>query len=152
MRERGDVISFVQQMDHLTFPEAIARLGGKTGERPPTTRRTLHRSSRRPSSETVIARRPDQYRVLSAAAELYANRLLTDNVALEYLARRGFARDLLERHHVGYAAGDELIAYLRWRGFPFGAALRTGLINDDGRELLTGRITFPEYVRARPYG
>ena len=47
---------------------------------------------------------------LAAAADLYANRLLKHEGALAYMAKRGFARPLLERYRVGYAAGGELIA------------------------------------------
>jgi DNA primase len=83
--------------------------------------------------------------VLSAAADLYANRLLSESAALEYLARRGFGREVLERCRLGYASGEELIPYLRWRRLPLGAALRTGLIDNRGREVLAGRITFPEF-------
>jgi DNA primase len=143
--EHGDVIGFVQQMDNLTFREAVARLTHGTVQTRTTIRRQRRRFRRSLSSEIGHVRRPDEYEVLTAAAELYANRLLTDELALGYLARRGFAREVLEQHHIGYASGDELISYLRWRGLPLGAALRAGLLTIDGHEFLTGRITFPEY-------
>ena len=59
----------------------------------------------------------------------------------------GFPRSLLERSRVGYCAGDQLLKYLGWRKLPVGAALRAGLLTDDGREFLAGRIIFPE-IRA----
>ncbi len=43
--------------------------------------------------------------MLAAATDLYANRLLSDEVALGYMAGRGFSRELLERYRVGYANG-----------------------------------------------
>jgi DNA primase len=86
----------------------------------------------------------DELQVLNAATDLYANRLCTDEVALDYMSRRGFPRHLLQRYRVGYAHGDELIPYLRWRRLPLRAAVRTGLLTPDGREFLAGRITFPE--------
>jgi hypothetical protein len=52
---------------------------------------------------------------------------------------------VLERYRVGYANGEELPSYLRWRRLPLGAALRTGLIDYEGREVLAGRITFSEF-------
>lgn len=52
---------------------------------------------------------------------------------------------MLERYRVGYASGEALIPYLRWRRLPLGAALRTGLIDYKGREVLAGRITFAEF-------
>ena len=86
----------------------------------------------------------DEHRVVAAAADLYANRLLQHEGALAYMAQRGFQRPLLERYRVGYAAGDELIPYLRWRRLPLAAAIRAGLITGDGNEFLSGRVVFPE--------
>jgi len=88
--------------------------------------------------------------VLAAATDLYANRLMSDEVALGYMADRGFSRELLERYRVGYANGGELIPYLRWRRLPLGAAVRIGLITDHGREFLAGRIVFPEVRDDQP--
>ena len=63
-----------------------------------------------------------------------------DANALAYLAGRGFGRDLLDRQHVGYATGDELVPYLVWRKLPVIDARRVGLLDADGGERLAGRI------------
>jgi DNA primase len=81
---------------------------------------------------------------------LYANRLLGDRPALEYLAERGFARDVLVQQRIGFAAGDELVPYLTWRNVPKSAARRAGLLRADGRERLAGRIVFPEIRQHQP--
>jgi DNA primase len=102
----------------------------------------------------VRARRPrlgpEELEVLAAAVELYANRLLREERALAYLAGRGFGRPLLERYRVGFAAGGELVAYLRWRGLPLAPAVRAGLLDRDGREVLHDRIVLPEHRQDRP--
>ncbi len=150
--QRGDVIGFVQQIEHLTFREAAARLGSGRVHSP----RPLPGPHRVASHCRSFSRRaevvwgPLEYQVLAAATNLYANRLLADPQALAYMDRRGFPRALLERHRVGFAAGDELVPYLRWRGLPLGAAVRTGLLGDDGREFLAGRIIIPELRDGRP--
>jgi DNA primase len=92
----------------------------------------------------------DEVRALSAAVELYTNRLLGDQRALGYLAERGFERDLLVRQRVGFAAGDELVPHLAWRDVPESAARRVGLLRADGREVLAGRIVFPEIRLGQP--
>src|SRR5262249_49133130 len=51
---------------------------------------------------------------------------------------------------LGYAAGDELVAYLRWRRLPVYAARRAGLLTPAGHELLTGRIVIPEIRAGQP--
>jgi DNA primase len=68
----------------------------------------------------------------------------------EYLAERGFVRDVLLQQRVGFAAGDELISYLAWRGLRVSAARRVGLLRADGRESLAGRIVFPEVRQRQP--
>ena len=142
--QRGDVIAFVQQIENLSFREAAARLDGvRAGSKHPIRSvRPVPRLSHTRQREIVLG--GDEYRVLAAATDLYANQLFTDELALGYMADRGFPRGLLERYRVGYSRGDELVAYLRWRRLPLGAAVRAGLITADGREFLAGRIVFPE--------
>jgi DNA primase len=145
--EKGDVIGFVQQFEHLGFRDAVARLDGVRAER------STYRPHPRPV-QPVRARRvglgPEELEVLAAAVELYANRLLTDQRALDYLGGRGFRRPLLECYGVGCAAGGELVSYLGWRGLPVAPAVRAGLIDRHGREVLRGRIVVPERRQGRP--
>jgi DNA primase len=134
-------------MEQLGFRDAVARLGGAGAERPtsrPRPRRVRPVRARRPRLG------PEELEVLAAAVELYANRLLREERALAYLAGRGFGRPLLERYRVGFAAGGELVAYLRWRGLPLAPAARAGLLDRDGREVLHGRIVVPEHRRGWP--
>jgi len=148
--QHGDVIGFVQQIENLTFREAAARLTGDPSPSP----RAVHRRAAFPNRpmpplESEIIRGRDEFSVLTAATDLYSNQLLTHDLALAYMAGRGFPRDLLEHHRIGFAAGGELVPYLRWRRLPLGAAVRTGLVTDDGREFLAGRIVFPELRQGR---
>jgi DNA primase len=143
----GDAITFVEQADGVTFLEAVERLGGgvaKIPERAPVSFST--RRPRHPSSSWG----PDEWACLAAAIELYHNRLLSDSRALSYVEGRGLERQTLERCQVGYAAGDELVAYLRWRRIPTQAALRTGLLRRGGDESMAGRVVVPEIRGTRP--
>jgi DNA primase len=142
---RGDAITFVQELEHLSFREAAIRLGAESP-------RSIVRRSRRQHSPVEVraagtSRSAADYDVLNAAVELYANRLLADDQPLAYMGGRGFPRELLERERIGYAAGTELVPYLVWRHLPLDAARRIGLVRADGREFLAGRIVFPE-IRA----
>jgi DNA primase len=146
--ERGDVIDFVQQIEHLEFRDAVARLS--------RTRTTPEKNRSRPrplrSAPAITRGRigPAELEVLSAAVELYANRLRHDDRPLAYLAERGFVPAVLERYHVGFAAGDELAAYLRWRRLPLSPAVRIGLLGRDGRETFQNRIVVPEWRHGQP--
>ena len=81
---------------------------------------------------------------------MYHHRLLTDPAALAYIAQRGLDRVAVQNYRIGYAAGDELMPYLRWRRLPLGPALRVGLLNHAGREFLAGRIVVPELRDGHP--
>jgi len=144
----GDVISFVERIEGVGFCEAVVRL---TGERPVTSMATKHpimRNTSRPSPR--IAWGPDERDCLAAAVELYHNRLLTDSAALEYVRGRGLDDGVIEACRLGYAAGNELAAYLRWRRIPVQAALRVGLLRRGGREFMAGRVVVPELRGGQP--
>jgi DNA primase len=87
---------------------------------------------------------------LAAAVELYHNRLLGEPAALAYIEGRGIERPTAERCRLGYASGDELANYLRWRHLPPQAAIRAGLLGRDGRELLASRVVVPEIRAGQP--
>jgi DNA primase len=142
---RGDAIAFVQRLEQLSFRDAVQRLEARIAA--PVTRVTRQRG---PARYGPAIRGDEEVRALAAAVELYANRLLGDRRALEYLASRGFARDVLVQQRIGVAAGDELVPYLAWRNVPASAARRVGLLRADGREMLAGRIVFPEIRQRQP--
>ncbi len=142
---RGDAIAFVQQIEQLSFRDAAHRLD----ECAVTPLCRIVRPRRLARHDSSV-RGDDELRALAAAVELYGNRLLGDQRALEYLAMRGFARDVLAQHRIGFAAGDELVSYLTWRDVPVSAARRVGLLRADGRERLAGHIVFPEIRQRHP--
>lgn len=147
--EHGDVIEFLQRIENLSFREAAARL--TQGAAPAVTSfRKRRGGASRSTSRRTITRTDDEHQVLAAATELYANRLLNDERALRYLARRGFKRGVIERYRLGYSSGDELLPYLRWRRLPVAVATSIGLLRKDGSEFMAGRITVPEFRAARP--
>jgi len=132
----------VRQLEHLSFREAAARLDTHAVREMRVVRRCIVPVAKRTRAER--RRDPVAPAVLAAALELYQNRLLNDNRALAYLASRGFARDVVERWHVGFAAGGELVDYLSWRNLPVITARRLGLLDANGHERMAGRIVFPE--------
>jgi len=144
----GDVISFVERIEGVGFCEAVVRLTGKgpvsTKAPPRPMRRTM------PSPRHRTARGPDERACLAAAVELYHNRLLNDSSALDYVHGRGLDDNVIEDCRLGYAAGDELAAYLRWCRVPVQAAVRVGLLKPGGREFMADRIVVPEIRGGQP--
>lgn len=144
----GDVIGFVERIEGVGFREAVARLvNGET-----TLPRLAAQPPKRQKIRTARPRTfgPAERACLAAAVEFYHNQLLGDPNVLAYVTRRGIDRATIERCRVGYASGDELVAYLRWRRVPVQAAVRVGLLRRDGREAFAGRIVVPELRGGQP--
>lgn len=167
----GDVITFVRCFEGIDFRDAVERL---CGGQPPTHGRVgavpsvmrpapgpLRRLARLPGQLPTLGRRlrgiprPNaplgaaERACLDAAVELYHNRLLTDAGALDYIRGRGVSDRTLRAQRVGFAAGDGLAEYLRWRRLPLAAARRAGLLRPNGREFLAGRVVVPELRHGR---
>lgn len=57
----------------------------------------------------------------------------------EYAARRGWGEVVLERHPIGFSPYD---GYLLEQGHDKNALIALGLLNEDGYEVMTGRVVF----------
>jgi DNA primase len=145
----GDVIRFVQLAENFTFPEALEKLRSCSpiepcAPHPPKSKRQSERE--RATNE----RDPEEVVALQAATNLYHRRLLTDTDALAYVQGRGLDLPTIVNCRIGYAAGDELLAHMRWRSLPLGPAMRVGLLDAAGRESLAGRVVVPELRSGSP--
>ena len=143
---------FVELSEGLGFREAAEVLAGS----PAALSRFAHPSAPHrappagPTPTPSLERHSDELVALRAATSLYHRRLLTDSVALEYVGQRGLDRAAIETCQIGYAAGDELVPFLRWRRIELGPALRVGLLDRCGQEFLAGRIVIPELRDGQP--
>jgi DNA primase len=144
--EGGDVISFVQKYDQLTFPEAIERLADKVGLqlRYEETRAGGAPERNREQRTRLI----DAHR---AAAAFYAEQLAESPEAVpgrRFLDERGFDRAAAETFGVGYAprGGDILRKHLRQAGFTDDELVTAGLVAH-GRgapyDRFRGRLLWP---------
>ncbi|HLH82505.1 MAG TPA: DNA primase [Trebonia sp.] len=139
----GDVIKFVQEIDHLSFTEAVERLAARAG-----IELRYEQGGYVPGQETSQRRRLIEAH--RAAAEFYAERIRGDSarVAREFLAERGFTLADAERFGVGYspAAWDELTRHLRSRGFTDDELIKAGLARHGRRgpiDSFRGRLMWP---------
>jgi DNA primase len=139
----GDVIKFVQEIEHLSFAEAIERLAARAG-----VELRYEQGGYVPGQETSQRRRLiDAHR---AAVDFYSERIRGDSAsaALAFLAERGFELSDAERFGVGYspAAWDELTRHLRGRAFTDEELLKAGLARQGRRGLIDmfrGRLMWP---------
>jgi DNA primase len=139
----GDVIKFVQDIDGLSFVEAIEKLAGRAG-----VELRYEQGGYVPGQEQGQRRRlTDAHR---QAAEYYAERLGGSDAAhaRAFLAERGFELGDVERFGVGYSpkAWEDLTRHLRGRGFTDAELIAAGLSREGNRgtrDRFRGRLMWP---------
>ncbi|QGN56991.1 DNA primase [Nostocoides sp. HKS02] len=145
--EGGDVISFVQKVEHLTFTEAIERLAQKLGIE-------LHyEEGGRPGGRDgeTLGRRSRLIEAHRVAQEFYHHALLNAPEARagrDFLRERGFDSEAAKRFGVGFAprGGEELSRHLRTKGFTDEELTLGGLSGRGSRGLydrFRGRLVWP---------
>jgi DNA primase len=144
-QESGDVITFVQKTDGLTFVEAVERLADKVGF-------TLRYSA--PDANYVAPPPGQRTRLIEAnktATAFYRHALRHDPAAalgMAYLTERGFSDDAIDQFGIGYApARDSVTAHLKSKGFTEDEVVTAGIAgrSDDGRvyDRFRARLIWP---------
>jgi DNA primase len=148
---KGDVITFVREMEHLDFVEAVEKLAARAGIALRYDDRTAGRDH---------ARRSRIHETLDRAVSWYHQRLLSAPdaaAARSYLRReRGYDGDVVRRYLLGWAPGgwDELVRALE---VPARALVDAGLatVDESGRykDFFRARLLFPIFEPGgRPIG
>ena len=142
--EGGDVISFVQKIDHIPFSEAVEMLAQRANI-------TLHYEE---GGKQVRTEEPGRrQRLLDAhrvAEEFYRSQLATPeaHTGRAFLAGRGFTEEMSAHFGVGYSpqSWDALTRTLRSRGFTDAEIQAAGLASQGNRGLydrFRGRLMWP---------
>jgi DNA primase len=139
----GDVIRFVEEIDHLTFGESVERLAARAG-----IELRYEQGGYVPGQETSGRRRLiEAHRV---AEEFFSSRLRGPDAAhgREFLTSRGFDSAAAERFGVGYApAGwEDLVRHLRGQGFSDEELVKAGLARQGRRglvDMFRNRLVWP---------
>jgi DNA primase len=144
--EGGDVISFLERIEHVTFAEAIERLADRAGVQLVYEEAGGGRSSRGPQRE----QRTRMVEAHKAAAEYYADQLNTPEavVARQFLDERGFDRAAAAHFGVGFSprTGEALRQHLLKRGFSDDDMVTGGLVVAGQRspyDRFRGRLMWP---------
>ena len=137
---KGDVITFVREVEHLDFVGAVEKLAGKAGI-------TLRYTDG--AQDAGRKRRAALLEAVEAAADWYHERLLSAPDAAPargYLRSRGFSGDDVRQWRIGWApeGWDQLARALKVSEQTFVDA-GLGFINSRGRrtDAFRGRIMFP---------
>jgi DNA primase len=138
----GDVISFVQQVDHLSFTEAVERLAARAN-----IDLRYEDDGGRPTGAPDRAQAGQRARLVAAntaAAEFYAEQLRTPEAvpARQFLADRGFDRQVAVDFGCGFApvGWDGLTRHLRGRGYSPQELVTAGLAKESSRGTLIDRF------------
>jgi DNA primase len=146
--EGGDVIDFVQKVDHLGFTEAVERLAARLAYQLHYEDESGGRASPRRDQVGQRQRLVEANRV---AAQFFAEQLATSPDAMagrQFLADRGFDRAAAEHFGIGFAprSGEALLRHLRGKGFTEAEILASGLAGQGQRGLydqFRGRVIWP---------
>lgn len=139
--ESGDVYSFLREMDHVSFTEAVERLAGRIGY-------TLHYEDGGAAPET--SGRSRLYAANTAAAEFFRSQLLTADAEAgrRFLGERGFDAGAAAHFGVGFAprGWDGMLKALSAQGFTREELLTAGLVSQGQRgvyDRFRGRLVWP---------
>ncbi|MFT8395505.1 DNA primase [Propionibacterium sp.] len=138
--EGGDVITFMQKMENLSFAEAVQTLADKVGVQ---LRYVDDGQPAQPPGQRVRLMAANQ-----AAAEFYTANLASPEAvqARQMLDGRGFDRAAAEYFGVGYAPrhGRALHEHLARAGFRDEELVKAGLIREHGGwDYFQGRVIWP---------
>lgn len=141
--EGGDVLGFVQKIDHLSFAEAVEKLAAKSG----IELRYVEGGAAVNRQAGQRTRLIDAHR---AAAAYYAEQLGSPDalIAREFLEQRGFDAQVARHFGVGFApkGWDGVTTHLRSRGFTDAELLAGGLVSQGNRgvyDRFRGRLVWP---------
>lgn len=141
--EGGDVLNFLQKIDHLSFAEAVEKLAGRTGVQ-------LRYVEGGAAVSKSTGQRTRLVEAHTIAAEFFRTQLASPEaqVGRTFLAERGFDADAAAHFGVGFApkSWDALTSHLRSRGFSDAEILAGGLASQGNRGIydrFRGRLIWP---------
>lgn len=144
--EGGDVISFVQKVDGLTFADAVEYLADRVGVQ----LRYEDAGTAGPRRTEEPGRRQRLLEAHRVAAEYFSEQLFGPSAAAgrAFLAERSFDRADAEHFGVGYAptGWDNLQRHLQGRGFTQAELVASGLMSQGQRGIydrFRGRLMWP---------
>jgi DNA primase len=139
----GSVLSFVMEMDKLTYPEAIKNLAGKMGIE-------IVYEEGGPGDNFDSSVREQLFELYKRTTLTFTHFLLEKEegkAALNYLTGRGVSKEMIDAFKLGYAPAerDFLHKFLSSKGYSGDFLEKTGLFSSRYRtlSLFTGRLIFP---------
>ncbi|ACL69991.1 DNA primase [Halothermothrix orenii] len=139
----GDVISFLMEIENITFKESVKMLARRSGMEVP---------GDDPRHRQQLREREKLFKINHLTAKFYHYLLLeTDQglKAINYLKKRGFTKKDIKKFGLGYAPDrwDGLLKFLTGKGFEEGELVKAGLVllsnNNNYYDRFRDRLIFP---------
>ena len=141
----GNVVSFLMEHEHFTFPEAIKFLAKKYNIEVEETQQTNEQKE-------AASLRESMYAVTDYAQSFFSKMLNQSqegiNIGLAYFQERGFTAESIDRFHLGYSPDqwDALTKSALNAGFQEEFLISSGLTIEKGEkkfDRFKGRVMFP---------
>lgn len=144
----GNAITFLMDIENITFQEALARLGSRAGIEVEVNTHASGEAANAPSKS-------DNQLILmhEFAADMYHHILLNTEegqAALDYLENRGFTREMIERYRIGWSLPEwnYMATALQRKGYSEEELMNSGLAiqREQGNgffDRFRGRVMFP---------
>ena len=141
----GDAISFVMEIDGLSYVDALKYLAKKYGIE-------IHEEEQTDEQQLEQNKRESLYIVLGFAKDYFVNQLINSqegrNIGLTYYQERGFSEDTIEAFELGYSLNewDGLIKAAEQKGYDQQLLEEAGLVvkgDNKTYDRFRERIIFP---------
>ncbi len=137
----GDIITFIEKIENLTYVDAVKLLADRAGISIPTTK----------LDDKLSKQRSRILKMNKIAAKFFFNNLKLEvgRIGLEYFAKRGLSRDIIVKFGLGYADGswDSLKNHLKLNGFSLEEMCYADLVikskKDTYYDKFRNRVMFP---------
>lgn len=132
----GDIFAFVQEMEAMSFPEALLFLANKAGV-------TLSKREKTESNEKTKL-----YEALEIATKWYEVGLRKNKDVVDYLLERGVTKETMVQFRIGFSGTewDTLYQLLKKKGFSDDTLKKAGLVTRGNKgfvDWFRDRIMFP---------
>src|SRR5215510_4344948 len=141
----GDVFTFVQEYENISFVEAVRRLADRAN--------ISLEFDQQPGQQQARHLKEILFKIHEQIAQRWHTALLNDaagQIARDYLTKRGVSDDAVKLFRLGYAldAWDDTVNWAKSKGYDFGDMEKAGLIirRDQAEgyyDRFRGRLIFP---------
>ena len=145
-KKGGNVFTFLMEVEHMTFPEAVEYLAAKAG-----IDIEYLKASGNPEEESLRKKLIDLYEKVSGSFNYILEKSSSGSEALSYLKERGVTDESISKFRLGFAPSDRywLRKFLKEKSYSSSFLDDSGLFSRKYRDisLFSGRVIFPIFSK-----